>query len=135
MVFNYNLAAKAFVVGSSLPATIVSLFYIGRAYLGKATHPLEFEYIAVGIPVLFGLFNVAAIMFKGSRKVTRRDMIITGLVFGLFLSTVGTRIFDMPTKIFDFPKDKAYVPMLIAPLLYAVVWGINVYAINAQFGL
>ncbi len=125
---------RDFIVGSSWPATLVSMLYIGRGYLGTdpAEHPIPFQYIVWALPVFFGVANVLSNLISPPSQLT---MVITGIVFGVVLSNIGTRIGEMPTRVFKFPARLAFVPMLIAPILYAFVWGIVLYNMNRLFRL
>ena len=123
---------KAFIVGSSLPCVIISLAYIGNGWIDETREeePVPFEYVAIAIPLLFGLWNAGALSVS---KLTRMNMTITGLLFGIFLSNVGTHVLNAPVDVFEFPEHLWYVPMILAPFLYAFVWGVIVYAVNKQF--
>lgn len=123
---------KSFIIGSSLPATAVSMLYIGRAFL---QHPcdksdLRYEHLAIVVPFMYGLFNmISTSLFT----VTRTSMIITGILMGIIFSNVGTHAFGLPTKIFNFSEDRWYMAMVLAPGLYAAIWGFVLYYLNKKY--
>jgi len=121
--------AKDFLVGSSWPATIISMLYIGSAYIRTPPekHPIHFQYIAWVLPILFGLTNALVGVIIPRTTLT---MILVGATFGFFLSNVGIRIYQMSTKIFGFSKDRTYVPIPIALVLYAIIWGVVIHQLN-----
>ncbi len=122
---------KDFIVGSSWPATIVSMLYIGIAYVRTPPekHPIPFQYIIWLLPVLFGLTNaLAGVITPG----TALSMTLVGVAFGIVLSNVGLWMYRMPTEIFGFSKNRSYIPLLIAPFVYAFVWGVVVHQLNQR---
>lgn len=124
-------AVTDFLVGSSWPATIISMVYIGRGYMRTppADHPIPFQYIVWSLPALFGLSNVLLSRYTDGSRLT---MILAGALFGFALSNIGTRIWSMPEKVFGFSAKDKFVPMILAPLLYAFVWGVVVYSLNSR---
>ena len=130
-------ALGAFVIGSSLPATIWTLTYTGLAMMKKgAAGPdiLAYPKVAIAIPLLFGIANVLAnigVCPAGWSYTIR--MALVGAVFGLGLAMVGTFLLDLPRKIFGFDDSNWWVPLLIAPLMYAVIWGMGVNVLNRHF--
>ena len=131
--------AQSFVVGSSISATIVSLSYIGNAYLKHTSHPIRYEYMAVFIPVLFGVVNALLYVVHsetdsyGDGSIGVKWMIATGFLFGIALSHLGTYGFSMPTEVFGFTDKTWFVPLLVAPFLYALIWAGPVHWTNTLF--
>lgn len=125
---------KRFIIGASLPSFLISFLYIGRGYLKSDDHPVPFQYIAILIPLLMGLYNaLAGLVPVGKRLTELAVMIITGFLFGVMLSNIGTWVYDMPGRIFKFSDDRKFIPLVAGPLLYAVIFGIIIYNMNKLF--
>ena len=119
-----------------MPAVIFTLAYVGAANARRASageRPFPFEVAVIAIIVLYGIVNMLANMLPGpaasSREYTVR-MVVTGLLFGLMLSFIGAVLLDLPRKLFGFSDANRYLPLLIAPLVYALIWGIPINALN-----
>ena len=119
---------KDFIIGSAWPATIISLLYIGNAYNNTPIYnqPIPYSKIVWTLPIFFGITNALV----GGADASMITMIITGIVFGILLSNIGTHIYNMPVKIFGYSEENKYITLLIAPILYAFIWGIVIYYVN-----
>ena len=131
-----NSLVKSFVVGSSLPATVWTFSYLGAAYRKHPTDALPMTAVPIAVPALFGIVNAAvnAIPTSTSIGYTIR-MFIVGALFGLGLSLFGTFGLNLPVKLFQAPPSERFKYLLIAPIIYAFIWGIVVNYLNRYFGL
>lgn len=124
---------RVFIVTSAVTSFIFSFTYIGIAYLRKQTleeHPLRYEILSYILPIMLGLWNAIVITTFGLSK---KIMIISGFMFGVFLSHLGTYIWNMPVKIFNFPDEYWYIPLLIAPPLYTLIFSSSISFALSQF--
>ena len=122
--------AKAFLVGTSLPATAITFSYVGAAQ-HKAKHPVEhYELLPFMVPLVIGSMNAASV-FTQQRYGTGalKTQLVFGALTGLFMSVVGRKGFDMPSKLFGL-KDKPWLAHLAAPVLYAGIFGAVLYPLN-----
>lgn len=127
---------KSFVVGSSLPATVWTFSYLGVAHRAHPTKALPIEAVPVIVPALFGIVNAAVntIPASSSEAYTIRMFVVGGL-FGFLLAVAGTFGMNLPVELFQAPESERFKFLLIAPFLYAVIWGIVVNYMNRYFGL
>lgn len=126
--------AKAFVVGSSLPATVWTLIVTGLSH-GHNPCPkdVDYETLAVVVPAAFGLFNAILVHFPGENP--QRRMAYAGLLFGVIAATYGTCATDLHCHILRIPPRLRFLAFLWEPLFYAFVWGVVVHQLNVAFGL
>lgn len=119
---------RAFIVGSSLPASIYTLSYVGRSYGANPTDQLHYPGFAIAIPLLFGLSNaIVSNLIRYDN--TRLKFALFGACFGLVLASIGLYL-DLPVQLFDMEESLQRMVLLIAPLLYAVIWAIPIYQMN-----
>lgn len=129
----------SFVAGSSVLAFLPTFLYVGHAWRTSAIDKGQFPYalFSILVPVFFGLANVVAnrIPSKSSKGYTIK-MAITGAIFGLVLSIIGSRFLDIPEKLnaFGWP-DKPWLPVATAWLLYALIWVTGINALNRYLGI
>lgn len=117
----------AFIVGSSIAATIISLGYIGRAF-EKAGRPSDvpFELIAIVIPVAYGIANIINVRLGN----TISSAALTGAALGFLFSLGGRFLLHLPVKIFDISSQNAAIVHVIAPVLYALIFVVIVRQLN-----
>lgn len=120
---------QAFIVGSSIVSTFVSLAYIGHAFSVKGRPSfMPYEWIAVTIPVIYGAANVVNVYFGD----TMTSSLTVGALVGLALSIVGRFALRLPTRIFSFSVDNEWAVHPIAMVLYALIFGFVVHSWNKQ---
>ena len=126
--------AKAFVVGSSLPATLWTLVVTGLSHKARpCPKDVDYEMLAVVVPAAFGLFNAVMVHFPGDDPQTR--MASAGALFGLISAAYGTFATDLHRSILGVPHRLRFAAFLWEPLFYAFVWGVVVHQLNEIFGL
>lgn len=136
-----------FLKGTSVLVSLPTLLYVGLAQrrnrLGllrsnslasaemKNFLSLPYEFLPVAISLVYG------IVFHVLRKKSKSDesgeaprnilpVLVAGFLTGLFLSLVGRFGLSLPTKMFGMPPGRSYVVHLVAPVLYAVIFGVHV---------
>lgn len=133
----------SFVVGSSVLCAGITILYVGLAWRETRTSAFPFEKFALGIAVLYGIYNIIlnrfALLLPQSPKQSLQYtllMIGGGALFGLGLSFLGSKVMKVPQKLgaFGYP-GKPWLPLVTAWLLYALIWGVVVNLVNRGVGL
>ncbi len=126
----------AFIIGSSIFATISTFSYTGVAYR-RSGRPKEipFEILALAIPLMFGVMNILNIFIQSNLKLNFKGKnfviaAVVGAVTGLTFSFLGRFGLDLPSKIFNISPDKEWTVHIIAPLLYAAIFALIIQPIN-----
>lgn len=122
----------AFLIGSSVVVSIITTAYVGAGFVGHGRPPsVPIEWATVIESVVYGL---AVVLLK--KTVIDRDAswlwaFAVGALTGLLLSLLGHYAFHLPSKIFGYQKNggAAWHVHLIAPVLYALIFGVWVYPI------
>jgi hypothetical protein len=118
----------AFVIGSSIPVTLITLTYVGLAWK-KAGRPdsLPFEMFAIILPILLGLFNVLHVYFL---KITGDPNVslYLGMALGLLFSSIGTFALNLPERIFKMKIT--YMAHIYAFFTYMFISRVIVYPLN-----
>lgn len=125
--------AKAFIAGSALPATIVSMTYIGLARQRRPSAIPNYEFTPMKLMLLFGIANILVTNFGRTHR-SAAYMTVFGMVFGLLLSIYGASQ-DMPAKLFGLGGTNKFFVHIVAPVIYGAVWGILVYGSNTVVGI
>jgi hypothetical protein len=128
---------RAFVVGSSLVATILTFLYVGHAWQQKhGKHDddaFRYEVFAIGLPLVFGIVN-ALVQSKALTKAVGGSyyvkMAIVGALVGIGLSYYGNFYVDLPKDLFGMSKDKRKNTLVFTPIVYALVWGLLIASLN-----
>lgn len=88
------------------------------------------------LPILWGIWNV--LYFTVFHKILPRNetlrYLITGGVLGLLIALFGVFILHLP-NVLGFPKSFTYWPLLIGPVLYAIVWLFIIKPLNHLIGI
>ena len=118
----------AFVIGSSIPVTLITLTYVGLAFRKSGRPPsVPYEIIAAFLPVLFGLINVLHVYLlriTGDPEVSLYMGVLTGVIF----STIGSYTLNLPTKIFGMKNT--YMAHLYAIFTYMFISRVVIYPLN-----
>lgn len=119
--------AHAFLVGSSIAATLITLVYTGRAFRGAGRpSSVPFEVIAIVVPIAFGLANVINVRLGNTIKTA----FFVGAVLGLLFSMGGRFVLQLPEKIFNMKRQSTGLVHLVAPIVYALIFAIIVRQLN-----
>ncbi len=124
---NVKTYIKAFVVGASYPMIVSTMLYIGLASI-KRPEALTFPYVVLALIPVFGVVNMLAVAMGISQSYGW--MALLGAVFGLLLSLVGTFLADAPRKLFGWTGIERYRGIMVAPFLYAAIWGLMGTSLN-----
>lgn len=129
----------AFMIGSSLPATIFSLSYIGIANINFKGID-NFEYMAVYVPLFYGVFNVLSTgLSRHFKKIKYLPIVIPFLVggmHGLIFSSMGRYLLgNLPVTNFRFKEGEEWQVHLYASMYYAAVYGVVISFVNKLYFL
>ena len=125
---------RAFIAGLVIPSILLPIALLMATLQGKNA---VLSLLAVhALPVIWGAWNMFYFAFLRSilpgNAVQR--MSIAGAILGLLLGLVAVFIYDLP-HILGFSRAYQYAPLIVAPILYAIVWGWLVRLLNNSFDL
>ncbi len=127
----------AFVAGSAYPVVIVPFAYLGVAYHIHPEPELAYGLVPLFLPAVFGLANVAFVRWgrrlPGGSRGAR--LWVAGMIFGLGLTLYGTFVEDVPGRLFQWQGPWRYATLILAPLLYGLVWRYVIGGLNRRLGL
>ena len=123
--------AKAFLVGSSIPATAITFAYLGAAQ-HRAQHPVkDYETLPFIVPLVIGSMNAASVAVQRRYQTGPvKTQLAFGAVTGLVMSLVGRYGFGMPKQLFGLKPEKEWIVHIAAPALYAAIFGAVLYPLN-----
>ncbi len=119
---------KAFIAGIVVPSIILPIVVLLASYLGKA-QILTVPFLHF-IPVIWGLWNILYFAFLKNFLPENQDLrlYITGGILGFLVAVYAVFWLDVPHLIgLDSIR---YLPILLGPVLYAVLWRFLVKDLN-----
>lgn len=125
---------RAFIAGMILPSIFLPIFLVIVTVLRQSDAlPLHFFYL---LPIIWGVWNVLYFSYFRynfpSNKTLR--LLLTGAILGLLIAIYGVFWLDLPT-LFHFPESLHCLPILIVPVVYALLWSLVVRPLNDIVGL
>lgn len=129
---------KAFVVTSSLVVVIFPAFvyfFFSRTVNPDSTY-LLMDMNFMGLAFMLGIFNMIYYSVKDkffSNNATLRYLIF-GLIQGLILASLGGFVFEIP-ELLQLPLEYQYLPLIVAPIIYALLWLLVIRPLNLLFDL
>lgn len=125
---------KMFIAGIALPSTVLPFLLLIASTLGK-TQVLNILFLHF-IPIIWGVWNILHTEFflKILPKNPTWGFLISGAVLGFLVAAIGVFGLDLPQYL-GFPKAFMYLPLLGAPLVYALLWLVVVYPLNRVLGV
>ena len=126
---------KAFIAGITLPSVILPFGLYALNALGKG-QILQMTSIHF-LPLIWGLWNALYFVFLRYFLYVfglHGRLYITGALLGLLIAIGGVYWLHLPEDlgVHDYLK---YLPLLIAPIIYAFLWRYIVYPLNQVVGL
>ncbi len=125
---------KAFMVGIFFPSLIIPfvLLILNCLNLNKVIFMIYVHFI----PLLWGVWNV--LYFWICRHFLPEDemasSILTGGSLGILVALVAIFWADLP-EMFGFEGGIQYIPLVVAPILYAIIWVLVVTPLNKALGI
>lgn len=98
---------------------VITFWYVGRAFRQSGRpSDIPYEWFPIAIPVIYGLFITLTDKLEVRWPL---NAIISGMLMGLTLSTIGRFYLGLPTKIFHFTESNQWQVHLWAMALYSVI--------------
>jgi len=120
---------KAFMVGIFFPTLIIPFALLILNCLGFQN--VTFVIFVHFIPILWGIWNV--LYFWICRHFLPADEmasgILTGGFLGLLVALIAVFCIDLPES-FGLEGGIQYIPLVVAPILYAIFWVLIVTPLN-----
>lgn len=129
---------KAFIAGMALPAAVLPIAYT-LLYLNfrspLTAHALQF--IPMFLPLVWGLANAIYVKLQedSSPKKANGALIVTGACLGFLVAVFAIFIVHAPTMMLGRSSGLQYLPLIIVPVIYAVLWRYVVKWINKLLGV
>ena len=125
---------RAFISGVFLPSLILPFLMLLYWSLGKA-NVLNVKFLHF-IPILWGIWNVLYVglfqyILRGHESA---KMFVSGAVLGLIVALIAVYGLKLPSVI-GLPKYLAYLPLIIAPIAYGILWWLIVLPLNHIVGI
>jgi len=118
-----------FVIASSLPATIWPILGLAVSNTRRGGD-LDFMYISLLVPLLFGVFNLISSFVRFERN--KRNMLLTGLLLGLFMASIGS-LNDIPQRVYGLTGNMSYIVLIGGPIFYGLIWRFVIYPLERAF--
>ncbi|HRD54818.1 MAG TPA: hypothetical protein PLC42_00300 [Parachlamydiaceae bacterium] len=120
---------KAFIAGIVVPTIILPIVLLIALYLGKS-QILSVAFLHF-IPVIWGIWNI--LYFAFFKNILPEDqnkrLYITGAVLGFLIAVYAIFWLDVPHLI-NLPESLRYAPLVLAPILYGILWRFLVKDLN-----
>lgn len=120
---------KAFISGLVVPSVILPIIVIVAWETGRE-QVLTIPFLHF-IPLIWGGWNV--LYFKYFKEILPENLdlslLITGAVLGLLVALYGVFQLHLP-ELLGLPVSMHLLPLIVAPVLYAVLWRYLVHPLN-----
>lgn len=129
---------KAFIAGLALPAIILPVLYTLLYFnVRNALTHHALQFLPMFLPLAWGLANALFIRAheKGSAKTVNRGLIVTGAILGFLVALFGVYVAHVPEVILGKLNHVEYAPLVVLPILYAILFRYVVKWINKEVGL
>jgi hypothetical protein len=126
---------KAFMAGVALPVIICPLIFMTLVATGKIN---VLEHIPMYfVPMIWGLWNI--VLVGAGKKCMIKDVktkyLVHGGTLGLILALLGLYVFNIDIALFGISMPEAYWMLIVAPLVYGIIWGYIILPLNNIVGL
>ena len=130
--------SRAFIAGLAFPAVLLPVVYLILNQTGlmvAISLPLQFQ--PLFLPIIFGFWNVLyfAIGRRNPVKAKNSRLWVTGIILGLIMASFVVFVSELPELIFGITGGSPYLPLIIAPVIYGLIWRYVVNSINNLVGL
>lgn len=124
-----KLKLKYFVIASSLPVTLWPILGLALSN-SRRGGDLDFMFVSLTVPFLFGFFNVISSLIKFDRN--KENMLLSGLLLGLFMASVGSYN-NVPERVYGLTGNMTYLVLIGGPIFYGAIWRFVVYPLESIF--
>lgn len=134
---NTKKLVKAFIAGLTLPAVVLPIMYTLLEFNVRNVFPQHtYHFIPMFLPLAWGLANAIFIYLhkEGSSKGVNGGLIVTGACLGFLVAAfvVMTRV---PEMVFGRGSNLQYLPLIVAPVVYAILFRFVVKWLNKLIGV
>lgn len=125
---------KAFAAGITVPSIILPVvLYIASTTGHSQILNVLFLHL---IPLIWGVWNILHVTFF--HELLKKDMniewLVSGAVLGLLVATIGVFWIHVPS-LTGIPESLTYLPLVAAPIVYAILWRFVVKPLNELLGV
>ncbi len=124
-------AVRGFIIGSSLPATVWPIAGLGFASRDLPVGTVDWLFIGLFFPVLFGLTNAVTMILPGRKGWAQ--MLGIGAIMGFVSASIGTFIFNIPEIVYGLHGNSRDLALLGGPIFYGLVWAFSVRWMDGLF--
>lgn len=130
---------RAFIAGMALPAVVLPIAYTILYFNVRSpitTHTLQF--IPMFLPLAWGLANAiyAKMLEESSPKKANGGLVVTGACLGFLVAVFGVFVIHAPTAVFgEKVFNYQYLPLIVLPIVYAILWRYIVKWLNKLVGV
>ena len=120
---------KAYCAGVALPSVILP--FVVFTYLRlENTDVLAIPFV-VAIPFIWGIWNIIHRKFLETNLSSNENIsyLISGAILGLIVAFIGVFFFHA-TEVVGLNQTISWLPFVIAPLVYAILWATCVKYLN-----
>lgn len=122
-----------FVSGMAFPAIFMPLAYTMLYTIrGETLTEASMQFLAMYVPLSFGLTNSICISFSSASNMM---LAIFGAVLGLIIASLGIFVLDIPAIVFNIKSNFEYFPLIIHPILFALIFRYIVKWFNDLLGV
>jgi len=129
---------KAFISGLAFPATILPIAYAILFFSGNlAVIHMPLYFFPLFLPLIFGVWNILYFAIGDRCPVKNRSLRlwVTGIILGFLVALFGVFVIGLPNLLFGFTGLLQYLPLIIAPIIYGLIWRYVVGNLNELVGL
>jgi hypothetical protein len=125
---------KMFIAGMTFPSILLPCLFFLSWILGKMQiFMIPFLHF---IPLLWGVWNVLYFTFfsKVFPGNSTFRMLLTGGILGFLVAAYAVFGLHIPTLL-GVPLNLIYLPLVVVPVLYAILWPLIVKPLNRLLGI
>lgn len=129
---------KAYLAGIAFPATLLPIMYLSLFFGGhSAMRAGDLILMPLLLPMLFGLWNGVYFMVLKSCPLKKEGSRLWahGMILGLLVALIGVFIIGVPKILFGFTGILQYLPLIILPIIYGLIWRYVIAYLNQIVGL
>ena len=119
---------KAFIAGLVVPSILIPIL-LSIAITVEKPQVLDILFLHL-LPIIWGIWNVLYfVVFKHFSDNKNARLLLTGAVLGFGVAIYGVFVLNIPALL-GFPSYMHYVPLVAAPIVYAILWRVAVSPVN-----
>ena len=125
---------KAFLAGVAFPATFMPIAYTLLYFFGPygvlKSHSLQF--IPMYLPIAWGIANVIYSQLSDGLSIQKNNaaLWLTGIILGFLIAVLGVFIFQIPALVLGLRHGFEYLPLVLMPFIYGLIFRFIVKRIN-----